>query len=422
MVYGVPMTVEEIFGKMLNENYYTARELKYDTNPGLFVTPFQYKQLLEHIDFLADKNEEVIGLNLGTFNTYKLHFANCNELLDKFNDYISLVIDDVVKNDSWLYFRNIDTITKSRIFSEIEGSLNIESVPTTRKLLNDIIYKKRKPVNNNEQIILNMSRAIEYANKCPDFNKENLFELYSFLSMNCLDDEDKLKEGDYYRYDDVEIDDYNGCPYEKVESRMDSLFEFVAQNLNNNKIKYLLPHIAHYYILYIHPYFDLNGRTARMVSYWIFLLLDQHAFPPVISEAINQTKNEYYTALRETRNSHNDLTYFLIYIFDISIKYFLTYKNIESIEQRLKEKSIVISETDKVYIKKILISSKGKFTYEDFIKWINAKITKQGAFKILNCLVGYGFLNSQINKSNKKIFSVNELLLQYRIIKSGEIA
>ena len=408
------MTVEEIFGKMLNEKYYTARELKYDTDPGLFVTPFQYKQLLEYIDSLINKNEEVIGLNLGTFNTYKLHFASCNELLDKSNDYISLVIDDVVKNDSWLYFRNIDAITKSRIFSEIEGSLNIESVPTTRKLLNDIIFKKRKPVNNNEQIILNMSKAIEYVNKCPDFNKENLFELYSLLSMNCLDEEDKLKEGDYYRYDDVEIDDYNGCPYEKVESRMDSLFEFVKQNLKNNKIKYLLPHIAHYYILYIHPYFDLNGRTARMVSYWIFLLLDQHAFPPVISEAINQTKNEYYAALRETRNSHNDLTYFLLYIFNVSIKYFLTYKNVESIDKRLKDKSFVLSELDKVYIKKILISAKGKFTYEDFVKWINAEISKQGAFKILNTLEGYGILNSEINKSNKKLFEVNKKMIRFK--------
>ena len=165
---------------------------------------------------------------------------------------------------------------------------------------------------------------------------------------------------------------------------MDSLFEFVNSNLKNRDIKYLLPHIAHYYILYIHPYFDLNGRTARMVSYWIFLLLDQRAFPPVISEAINQTKNEYYAVLRETRNSHNDLTYFLLYIFNVSIKYFLTYKNVESIDKRLKDKSFVLSELDKVYIKKILIFAKGKFTYEDFVKWINAEITKQGAFKILN--------------------------------------
>lgn len=409
------MTLEQIFNKMINEKYYTARELKYDIDPGLFVSPYQYKQLLEHIDALMEKNQDVVGLNLDTFNNQKLHFANCNELLDKSNDYFSLVIDDAIKNDSWLYFRNIDSITKSRIFSEIEGTLNIESVPTTRKLLNDIIYEKRKPASNNEQIILNMSKAIEFVNECPKFNKDNLFKLYSLLSKNCLYDDQKLKEGDYYRYDDVEIDDYNGCPYEKVESRMDSLFKFVNSNLKNRDIKYLLPHIAHYYLLYIHPYFDLNGRTARMVSYWIFLLLDQHAFPPVISEAINQTKNEYYAALRETRNSHNDLTYFLLYIFNVSIKYFNTYKSIEVIDQKLKNKSIVISEADKVYIKKILISAKGKFTYEDFIKWINAEISKQGAFKILNTLVSYGILYSETNKSNKKLFEVNKKMIQYKI-------
>ena len=409
------MELEKIFNLMLSKKYYTARELKYDTNPGLFVTPYQYKLLLEYIDSLSNKNEDVICLNLKTFNNQKLHFSQCEELLDKFNDFFSLVIDDAVKNKSWLYFRNIDSITKSRIFSEIEGSLNIESVPTTRKLLNDIIFEKRKPASNNEQIILNMSKAIEFVNTCPAFNKDNLLKLYTLLSKDCLYDDQKLKDGDYYRYDEVEIDDYSGCPYEKVDSCMDSLFEFVNQNLKNNKIKYYLPHIAHYYILYIHPYFDLNGRTARMVSYWIYMLLDQHSFPPVISDAINQTKSLYYASLRETRNSHNDLTYFLLYIYDVSIKYFLIYKNIEHIEQLLKSKSIVLSDTDKVYVKKILISSSTKFTYEDFIKWINASISKQGAFKILNQFVEFGILKSEINSSNKKLFEVNEKLIKYKM-------
>ena len=408
------MELDQIFNLMLTDKYYTGRELKYDTDPGIFVTPYQYKLLLEYIDSLAGKNKDVVGLELKTFNNHTLHFSFCDELLDKFNDFFSLVIDDADINKSWLYFRNIDSITKSRIFSEIEGTLNIESVPTTRKLLSDIIYEKRKPASNNEQIILNMSRAIEFVNKCPAFNKTNLFELYSLLSKDCLYEDQKLKPGEYYRYDEVEIDEYNGCPQEKIDSCMDSLFDFVNSNFKNTRIKYYLPHIAHYYILYIHPYFDLNGRTARMVSYWIFLLLDHHSFPPVVSEAINQTKNKYYASLRETRNSHNDLTYFLLYIYDISIKYFLTYNNLEYIEQTLKEKSIIISETEKTYLKKILISSKGKFTYEDFIKYINAKISKQGAFKILNQFVDYGLLHSEINSSNKKIFEFNSDFVKYK--------
>ena len=30
--------------------------------------------------------------------------------------------------------------------------------------------------------------------------------------------------------------------------------------------------IVQYYILYIHPYFDFNGRTARMAFIWILYL------------------------------------------------------------------------------------------------------------------------------------------------------
>ena len=104
----------------------------------------------------------------------------------------------------------------------------------------------------------------------------------------------------------------------------------------------------------------------------------------------------------------------MLYIYDISIKYFLTYNNLEYIEQTLKEKSIIISETEKTYLKKILISSKGKFTYEDFIKYINAKISKQGAFKTLNQFVDYGLLHSEINSSNKKIFEFNSDFVKYK--------
>ena len=196
---------------------------------------------------------------------------------------------------------------------------------------------------------------------------------------------------------------------------MDSLFAFVNDNLKNNgEFTRYLPHIAHYYLVYVHPYFDYNGRTARMVSYWLSMLTNRHILPPVVSEAINQTKSKYYYALEETRDSHNDLTYFLLYIYDVSIKYFLTYKNVEEISDTLKNKAILLSDLEKNYIKKILISNKGKFTHQDFTSWINVDMSKQGALKILNYFVECGVLNVIENASNKKLYELNSSMIRYK--------
>ena len=409
------MEINDVFSLMLTKKYYSGRDLKYNTEPGIFMSPFEYNKLLEYLDNYGESQQSVIKLDLLPISKYGIRYTNCDELLQMLEDYKNLVAEDREENKSFLTFRNLDTITKSRIFSEIEGTLNIESVPTTRKLLDDLIIKNKKPSSNNEQIIHNMANAIEFLNTCPEFNEENLFRLYNLLSENCLDEDEKFMPNHIYRHDGVLIDGYEGCPPTKIKECMDSLFKFVNANLSNNALTFFLPHIVHYYILYIHPYFDFNGRTARMVSYWISLLLNKNDLPPIVSEAINQTKNEYYSALRETRNSHNDLTYFLLYIYKVSVKYFLTYKNVEHIDINFKNKSIVLTETEKTYIKKILISSKGRFTYEDFVKWSNTEMSKQGAFKTLNTLEETGFLKSEINKSNKKLFEVNQALIKYAI-------
>lgn len=399
--------------------YYTAKELMYDTKPGIYLSPFAYKEFNKFkFDYSLEHKELFPTLDLLSFNDAPLFFCFSNELVSIIDSYLSFILEDINQKNSTLSIRNLDDMTLSRIYSEIEGTLNIESVPTTRKAISEIAFGKRNPKTSNEVIIDNMIKGIDFANKRPQFNEKNLSKLYAILSNDCLSEDYKLLEGHTYRHDGVEIDRYDGCPHNRIKECMDSLFAFVNKHLDNKKLYLYLPHIAHYYILYIHPYFDYNGRTARMVSYWIYLLINQKAIiPPVISEAINQTKSNYYSAIRESRNSSNDMTYFLTYIFNVSVQYFLTNKNIEEVDQLLKNKSVVLTNTEKSYYKKILISNKGKFTYSDFIKWINIKMSKQGAFKILNTFCTYGLLTGETTNSNSKLFEVNQEMLRYSFKK-----
>ena len=403
---------------MLANKYLTSKEIMYDTNVNILLSPHEYKAFLDYKStILKSGNKFMTPLDLKSFNDQPLFFSLSNDLVSIEESYVDLVIEDIKTNEKTLFVRNFDDITLSRIYSEIEGTLNIEHVPTTRKIVSELVKEKRDPQNLNEQIIKNMWEGIGFVHNCPEFNEENLFKLYSILSKGCLDDEDKLLEGNIYRHDGVDVDNYQGCPVELIKPCMDSLFEFFKKNKDDSTIRVLLPHIAHYYIAYIHPYFDYNGRTARMVSYWISILTNKTGIPPTSSEGINQTKNDYYSSLRETRNAYNDLTYFLTYIFDVSVRYFLTYKNIEEIDQKLKNNGIVLTNNEKMYFKKILISNKGKFLHQDFCTWIGVEMSKQGALKVLNALESYGLLKSETTPSNKKLFFVNDEILRYRFRK-----
>lgn len=401
---------------MLNEHYFTSKELMYDTKVNMFVSPHDYRKLIEYKKTLMGKSKYIKVVNLKTFNDNPVHYSLSCDLLDSVNASLKTILTDITVKNSSLVSRNFDDITLSRIYSEIEGSLNIESVPTTRKVVDDIAKEKRTPKNKNEQIIKNMIDAIDYVNKMPEFTDENLYKLYNLLSYECLDEEDKLIGSNHYRHDAVEVGGYLGCPADKVQDCMDSLFDFVKENLKNVEYLNFLPHIVHYYILYVHPYFDYNGRTARMVSYWISILSTKGVFPPVISEAISQTKSQYYDVLSETRDFGNDLTYFLTYIFEMSTKYYLVYKNIEEISQELMNDGIIITPSEKAYYKKILVSNKGKFSHVEFSRWININISKQGALKILNKLESYGLLTSSISKSNVKLFEINGEKIRYKFI------
>ncbi len=410
------MDFDVLLDKMINgEKYYTSKELEYDTSVGILLSPYDYKSFVDYkLKSPLKKQGRIIPLELKSFNDHDLFFSMSAELGTAISSFLSLVVNDYETFSTPLSYRNTNDIALSRIYSEVEGTLNIESVPTTRKAVSDIAMGKREPKSNNEQIIKNMIEGIEFVNQCPPFNEENLFKLYSILSNGCLEESDKLLEGNHYRHDGVEVDHYNGCPQDKIKECMDSLFEFVEKRKNESLFRPILSHIAHYYVVYIHPYFDYNGRTARMVSYWISLLIYKNVTPPVVSEAINQTKKDYYDSLRETREANNDLTYFLTYLFKVSISYFLAYRNIEEIDQELKNKSIVMTSFEKSYLKKILISNRGKFTHGDFTKWVDVNMTKQGALKVLNSLEKYGVLKSTTSKSNNKLFEVNLDFVKYK--------
>ena len=413
------MDKQYVIQLITGNKYHSVNDLRYNQKVGIMFSKDDFNELLAIKDQLADEGfERIKALPLKTFNSKHCFYVSAQYLLETLKEYFTLFVADYELNQTSLFDRNIEDMMTSRLFSEIEGTLNIENIPTTHKRIAEI-SKSKNLTEENDIIVRNMLDAIEFiVHDKPEFNKENLRKLYHILSKDCLAEELQIKDGAFYRDDQVYIGAFEGAPVELVDECMDSLFAFANDPESQKTHDFLLPYICHYYILYIHPYFDYNGRTARMVSFWLNYINNIVCAPYFMSEAINESKSDYYKAITDTRNTNNDLTYFLGYILETSIKYGFVYKNLEEIKNTLSKSGDTLTSTEWVYVKKIIVHNhEDYFNYKMFLTYINATMTRQGALKILNNLTGYGILEKATNKKGDIVFKLSQEFITYKYHK-----
>ena len=413
------MDKKQVAELIVGEKYHPINDLRYNQKIGILFSKDEFENFLTFKDELIDEHfESMKPLPLKTFNSRHCFYANGSYLSQTKDEYKRILVSDYELTQNWLFDRNLEDMLISRLFFEVEGTLNIENIPTTHRHIVEI-NKNENLTDQNDIIVKNMLNAIKFIlEEKPEFNKDNLLKLYNLLSKNCLPDELTIKEGAYYRDDKIYIGAFEGATPNIIDEYMDSLFAFANDPQSIREHEDLFPYICHYYILYIHPYFDYNGRTARMVSFWLNYIHKITIAPYFMSEAINESKNDYYRAITDTRNTNNDLTYFLGYILETSIKYSFVYKNLEEMKYTLSKTGDTLTSTEWVYVKKILVhNSEDYFNYKMFLTYINANMSRQGALKILNNLHGYGIIEKTKNKKGDIVFKLNQEFITYKYHK-----
>ena len=167
-----------LIDSITSRHYFSNKDLRLNKNYGYLLNN---NQLNEYIKFKENYNSSnKIILDLKTFNSKYIYFYNSKELSNYTADYFNYT------NNESLIKNNYNEIILSRVASELDGTLKIEGVNTTRKKILDIIYSK-KINDNNEQIISNMYKGLEFIQSKPEFNEDNLYSLYKILTLNCLD-------------------------------------------------------------------------------------------------------------------------------------------------------------------------------------------------------------------------------------------
>ena len=241
----------------------------------------------------------------------------------------SMVRDTAAATKSLMGYAGTARYSLSAVEEEIISTLAIEQIDTSRESVRHVLAGLA-PQNAAENRIAGMKKGFEFISDTGNrITAESVRELYELMVNPFLEHEaDRLGPHQLYRSGAVHIINqtrqipvHDGMAHTKLAYHMDELFAFIQASDGMNDLHKAAA--IHYYMAYLHPYFDGNGRMARMVHLWYLL---QHGYSASLflpfSSIIQKTKPQYYKAFDYTEHNalisgRMDITPFLSYFSDV---------------------------------------------------------------------------------------------------------
>lgn len=205
----------------------------------------------------------------------------------------------------------------------INSSLIEGAKLTTRALAKAVIRDGRKPSSRGERMVVNnynaMVRLLDIADRT--LTLDDLLEIHAILGAEALDvpgSEGRLRtDSDNVRVEDAATGDvwFTPSPASELRHRLNALVSFANGDADGPFLHPLLRAIIlHFWMAYLHPFVDGNGRIARALFYWQ-MLRAKYDFAQYlsISGPIDRSRRSYYRAFVHTETDEGDLTYFLLH-------------------------------------------------------------------------------------------------------------
>lgn len=211
------------------------------------------------------------------------------------------------------------------IIEEAIASSQLEGAHTTRKVAKQMIQEKRRPATHAERMIHNnylTMKAVQQTYKDHEMSMEMLLDLHRMLSNDTMeqDEQGKLRSPSdqivIQKGNDPAIISYIAPPIKFVEKEIKRFIDFANDRLENDKFVHpvIKAIMLHFWMGFLHPFVDGNGRLARCVFYWYLLRKGYWAFAFLpISIAIKKAPAKYSEAYVLSEQDDNDLNYFIDY-------------------------------------------------------------------------------------------------------------
>lgn len=338
-----PEEVINFIRSVSEDKYLYWDEIKYKTPPE----GFNIEEIWHLVKFFRKVQSNYTPIMTPQGNNFKLYrqekMLRYQRLIDMHSGG-SYFIDSKKTTQEWQKYLIVGLIEEAIASSQLEGA------STTRKAALAMIAENRPPSTKSEKMIYNNYETMkfieeEYRNK--PMSVELLCDLQRKLTADTLNEE----ESGRFRTDKDEVRVvYNNKishlppPMEFVNSEIPRFISYANEEDDDNIHPSLKAILLHFWIGYLHPFCDGNGRVARAVFYWYMLKRGYwliKCFP--LSRIIKKSSKQYAYAYIYSEQDDNDVTYFVDYNFkkiELAITEFKKYTE-RKIAENKKIESIV---------------------------------------------------------------------------------
>ena len=220
-------------------------------------------------------------------------------------------IAELARRDIAFTGPEFDALFQDAVVDEAVYSSVIEGAFTSREQAVDFIRQNKQPRNKSEQMVKNNYDALTYVLEHleDEISEETILQIAQIVTRSAAE-----VQVTGYRDGAVYVTGREGVVYtppqaDAVPEMMRSLVEFVQKSELHPLLKAC---IAHFYFVYVHPFGDGNGRTARALSYMMLLQAGYDFFRYFsISGIVAEERGKYYRSMRNVEDSDGDMTYFI---------------------------------------------------------------------------------------------------------------
>ncbi|PIC78006.1 cell filamentation protein Fic [Sporosarcina sp. P19] len=206
------------------------------------------------------------------------------------------------------YFRRL-------IINDAQSNNEIEGVRSTKQELSGVLKRLDEPDPKKKRFTGMMKTYLHIEDIGPFHSLDDFRKLYDELVADEIAGQ-HAPDGRLFRIEGVEVTDgarvtHIGLQTEdQIEKALYQLIQFLQDSTHPELFRYL---IAHYVYEYIHPFYDGNGRTGRLlVGSYLAKYLERYS-AVTFSYTINKDKIKYYKALEQVPSPMNrgELTFYL---------------------------------------------------------------------------------------------------------------
>lgn len=220
-------------------------------------------------------------------------------------------IAELARRDIAFTGPEFDALFQNAVVDEAVYSSVIEGAFNSREQAAEFIRRNKQPRNKSEQMVKNnydaLTCVLEHLED--EINEETILQIARIVTRSGAE-----VQVTGYRDGAVYVTGREGVVYtppqaDAVPEMMRLLVEFIQKSELHPLLKAC---IAHFYFVYVHPFGDGNGRTARALSYMMLLQAGYDFFRYFsISGVVAEERGKYYRSMRNVEDSDGDMTYFI---------------------------------------------------------------------------------------------------------------